>query len=134
MEIKSIEEFTKEIEALKHAGNYVAARNILEQTVAWLESHSDPEQKMPPWYFDQLSIVLKKLGEPEEAERRRIQAEEIVLQNYIIHCKQVMDMPKPVRDQCYPNGPVPTKKELEAAKRLLKSRPELIKISGLLKS
>ncbi|MEL7646048.1 MAG: hypothetical protein AAGU04_07285 [Anaerolineaceae bacterium] len=131
MDLKNIDQLIEHIESLKKSGNYVEARLILEQIVAQIESNYDPDLKKPPWYFNQLSIILKKLGEPTLAERRRIQADEIILQNYIIHCKQVMDMPKSERDQYYPNGPIPTKNVMESAKRLRKINPELVEEAGL---
>ncbi|MGB4594496.1 MAG: hypothetical protein WBI14_01140 [Anaerolineaceae bacterium] len=134
MDTNSIQDFTENIEHLKRTGKYMEARLILEQIVSERDNSSDQEDTRPPWYHQQLGIVLRKLGFKEEAKVRITQADEIVIRNFINHSKIIYEMPNEIRMAYYPNGPVVTKKVLESAARLQNSKPELLKAAGLLKS
>lgn len=112
----SISEFVEAIKILKRNGDYEAARFILTQTVNWLDTHIPPGEVIPPWYYEQLSIVLKKLGDKAAAKTMRMRADEIIVANFI-H---------------YPGASVITKKVYDAARRLLPYRPELLREANLL--
>jgi tetratricopeptide (TPR) repeat protein len=132
MDNNGIQDLTERIEDLKRTGKYAEARLILEQVVAEIDNNYDPEDTRPPWYHQQLGIVLRKLGFKEEAKVCIAQADEIVIRNYINHSKIIYEMPIEIRMTYYPNGPVVTKKVLESAARLQNTNPELLKAAGLL--
>lgn len=132
LEINSIQDLTNLIEELKRRGDYSGAHNILEQTIAYLEDRPCPDERIPPWYHEQLSIVLKKLGHKEEAIRVKQIYDEIVIRNFIIESKRIEKEPKYIRERYWPDGPVITKKVIESAKRLIKTNPALVKAAGLL--
>ena len=132
MKKNNIEQLTSQIENLKRAGKYAEARVILEQVVLELDENINPDEIKPPWYHHQLSIVLKKLGAKEEAKKRLDQADEIVIRNFINQSRVIYEMPIEIRSKYYPNGPIVSHKVIDAAARLQKSNPELVKLAGLL--
>lgn len=117
---------------MKRSGNYAKARVILEQVVAWLDENIPSGEKKPPWYHEQLGIVLRRLGESAEAKRRTAEADQIVIYNFILHIQDVYNLPVEIRMRYFPNGPVITKNILDSAKRLHKTRPDLFEPSGQL--
>lgn len=120
MDIQNIEELVDLIKSLKRSGDLEGAKNILLQCVEFMDSHFGPNDKKPPWYHAQLGIVLRKLGETDLGNSYSKKADEIILHNLRIHIMQVYEMSDQTRKDCYPNGPVITKKALEAAQRLYK--------------
>lgn len=120
MEIQNIEELVELIKSLKRKGDLEGAKNILLQCVDFMDSHFGINDKKPPWYHEQLGIVFRKLGEVDLGNNYTRMADQIILHNLRIHIMQVYEMDPKTRTSCYPNGPVITKTEVEAAQRLYK--------------
>lgn len=124
--------YVEDIKELKRNGDYQKAYELLLQIVYILENTASSDGRIPPWYHEQLSIVLKKLGYKEQAIRVKQIYDEIVITNFIIESGLLARTPIDIRERYYPNGTVITKKVLESAKRLLKTNPELVKSANLL--
>ena len=126
MNIKNIEELVELIKSLKRKGDLEGAKNILLQCVEFVDLHYGVEDQKPPWYHEQLGIVLRKLGEVDLGNNYIRLSDQIIMQNLRIHIMQVYEMDDRIRADCYPNGPVITKKALEAAQRLYKEGDETV--------
>jgi hypothetical protein len=132
VDFETIQDFTNFITDLKRRGDLAGARNFLEQTVAYFERVYSREDGIPAWYYEQLSVVLKKQGFKEEAARIKQKYDETVINNHAVETKRIAKLPDDIRLKYHPNGPVITKKTVNSAKRLMKTNPELVKAAGLL--
>lgn len=132
MENISIQDLVDLINGLKRNGDLDGARNILVQTISYLETSYNPNDVIPPWYYKQLSIVLKKQGFKDESIRVKQLYDEIVVRNFMIGEERIKKEPESIQKMYWPNGPVITKKVIESAKRLLRTKPDLVNSAGLL--
>ncbi len=134
MEIQNIEELVELIKSLKRRGDLEGAKNILHQCVEFIDLHYGPEDQKPPWYHQQLGIIYRKLGLVETGTYFSRKSDEIILNNFRIHALQVNALEDWIRVKYYPNGPVITKKVLDAAHRLYKENGKQVLDKYLLES
>ena len=114
----SILDLVEKIKQLKRDGDYLAASKILFYCTDWIDSHSFPDNLKPPWYFEQLGIVLKKLENIELAEYYTNRYDEIVIYNHIIQARNIDPVFSDVDKIYYPKGLPITKTVAISAKRL----------------
>ena len=64
--------------------------------------------QLPPFYYEQLGIIFRKLKQPELGEKYTRLFEDVMIQNYFIQRKRIEADPD--AKKYYPKGPVITKK------------------------
>lgn len=94
---------------MKREGRLEEARNLLLGCVKWLETNHELDPQTPPWYYEQLAIVYRKLKQNEEANKYTILYEDVVIQNFLHAKNEITKNPKWLRDKYWPDGPVITK-------------------------
>ena len=120
MDIQNIEDLVELIKSLKRKGDLEGAKNILLQCVEFMDLHYGAEDQKPPWYHEQLGVIYRKLGQLDIGNDFSRKSDEIILHNFYIQALKVNALEDWIRADCYPNGPVITKKVLDAAQRLYK--------------
>lgn len=114
----SILDLVEKVKQLKREGDYLTASKILFYCTDWIDCHAFPDNQKPPWYFEQLGIVLKKLGNIELAEYYTNRYDEIVIYNHIIQARNIDPVSSDVDKTYYPKGLPISKTVVISAKRL----------------
>ncbi len=119
--------YMEEIEHLIRHNNLDQAEALVLKCIKRIEEKRFEKEKIPPAFYNKLSIIQRKQGRLDEAESSRIKADQIVIDNFVAHVKMVYKMPtEEMRNEYYPDGPVITKKVTTSAKRLEKHTPNFM--------
>ncbi len=92
-----------DIQRLKREGKFLEAKSLLLKCIDTIEIEED-DLKKPPFYYQEMSIVLRKLNEFEDASRYFIIYEETLINNYLIAKQMYLDEAPRMKKLYYPNG------------------------------
>lgn len=100
----------EEIKRLKREEKYQEARDLLLKCVDWLETNQQDERAAGhSYYYKELGIVYRKLKDYVNSNKYDMLYEDGVIEEFFRHKQQVEELPKKLKEEYYPNGPVLTK-------------------------
>lgn len=101
---------------LKREGKFLEAKSLLQNCIYTIEVIED-DLKKPPFYYKEMSVVLRKLNEFEEASRYFILYEETLINNYLIDKQMYLDESPRSKILYHPNGLPITQDTIKALQR-----------------